>query len=187
MLDCDLSRDRTVTEAPPGQRSDMAGTGSPRGAAMANLAFKGFDPGDKRAAIVVALEEAGRTLLAMDLPRPGPRLAQRGLDHVREQIEAYGWQQTRMRPPLPCGVDIDRMDEVLGWIRLIPDKRPVLRRIVGLRALVDPVSGLHRYPWRALGRALGADYRAVQRWHGDGIDLIALLLPDEFIFGGCSP
>src|SRR4051795_7597431 len=68
------------------------------------------------------------------------------------------------------------MDEALGWLALIPADRFVLRRIVGARALVAPLTGRHLYSWRRLGRVLGADHRAVQRWHADGIRCIARAL-----------
>jgi hypothetical protein len=87
--------------------------------------------------------------------------------------EAYGWNAARMRPPVPSPADIDMMDEALGWLALIPNDRFVLRRIVGARALVAPLTGRHLYTWRRLGRAIGADHRAVQRWHADGIRCIA--------------
>jgi hypothetical protein len=64
------------------------------------------------------------------------------------------------------------MDEVFGWIGLIPQDRVVLRRIVHARSLVSPLTGRHLYSWRKLGTLLGADHKAVQRWHWDGLGLI---------------
>ncbi len=64
------------------------------------------------------------------------------------------------------------MDEALGWIALIPRERYVLRRIVGARALVSPVTERHLFSWRRLGGVLGADHKAVQRWHAQGIGLL---------------
>jgi hypothetical protein len=64
------------------------------------------------------------------------------------------------------------MDEAFGWVGLIPQDKFVLRRIVGARSLVGPITGRHLYPWRRLGTLLGADHKAVQRWHGQGIDII---------------
>ncbi len=64
------------------------------------------------------------------------------------------------------------MDEALGWITLIPQERYVIRRIVGARALVSPVTERHLYSWRRLGEAVGADHKAVQRWHAQGIDML---------------
>src|SRR3954451_2995000 len=66
--------------------------------------------------------------------------------------------------------------EALGWLSLIPTDRHVLRRIVAVRCLVAPLTGRHLYSWRQLGRVLGADHRAVQRWHADGIRCIARAL-----------
>src|SRR3954451_18159727 len=63
-----------------------------------------------------------------------------------------------------------RGEEVLAhWLSLIPADRFVLQRIVGARALVAPLTGRHLYSWRRLEHAIGADHRAVQRWHADGI------------------
>jgi hypothetical protein len=65
------------------------------------------------------------------------------------------------------------MDEAMGRIALIPADRYVLRRIVGARSLVSPATGRHLFAWRRLGLLLGADHKAVQRWHAQGIALIA--------------
>ena len=64
------------------------------------------------------------------------------------------------------------MDEALAWLQLIPQDRYVLRRIVGARSLVHPISDRHLYSWRRLGSVLGADHKAVQRWHAQGIATI---------------
>ena len=41
---------------------------------------------------------------------------------------------------------------------------------------MDPLTERHVHSWRRLGTLLGADHRAVQRWHGDAIGLIAAAL-----------
>ena len=110
------------------------------------------------AEIIARLEEAGATLLAL--------------------IEAYGWDSVRIRPAIPAADKIDRMDEAMGWLTLIPRNRYVLRRIVGARSLVHPISDRHLFSWRRLAAALGANHKAVQRWHANGIDIIAQALTD---------
>jgi hypothetical protein len=122
------------------------------------------------------LEEAGATLLA--LPSSGHTTALRmsRLDVVRQAAEEHANDRTRVRPPVPSAARITRMDEALGWVRLIPHERHVLRRIVGARALVSPVTERHLYSWRRLGGLVGADHKAVQRWHGQGIDMIVAAL-----------
>lgn len=122
--------------------------------------------------IVYRLEEAGATLLA--LPGTGwtTRLRQSSLEIVRTALEAYGWESARIRPAVPSGDKIDRMDEALTWLQLIPGDRYVLRRIVGARSLVHPISDRHLFTWRRLGLAIGADHKAVQRWHAQGIAMI---------------
>ena len=68
------------------------------------------------------------------------------------------------------------MDEAMAWIPLIPIDRYVLRRIVGARSLVHPITERHLYPWRRVATAIGADHKAVKRWHTQGIDLIVARL-----------
>ena len=125
---------------------------------------------------IYRLEEAGATLLA--LPGTGwtTRMKASSLDIVRTALEAYGWQTAKVRPLVPSAEKIDRMDEALGWLSLIPDDRHVLRRVVGARSLVHPVTDRHLFTWRRLGTVLGADHKAVQRWHAQGIALIVAAL-----------
>ena len=125
---------------------------------------------------IYRLEEAGATLLA--LPGTGwtTRMKASSLDIVRTALEAYGWQTAQVRPPVPSAEKIDRMDEALGWLSLIPDDRYVLRRVVGARSLVHPVTDRHLFTWRRLGTVLGADHKAVQRWHAQGIGLMVAAL-----------
>ena len=54
--------------------------------------------------------------------------------------------------------------------------RYVLPRIVGVRSLVSLVTDRHLFSWRPLGALLGADHKAIQRWHAQGIDLIVKAL-----------
>lgn len=118
--------------------------------------------------VVYRLEEAGATLLA--LPGTGwtTRLRTSSLEIVRTALDAYGWTEARIRPSVPSAERITRMDEALSWIPLIPLDRYVLRRVVGARSLVHPITDRHLFPWRRLGKALGADHKAIQRWHAQG-------------------
>jgi hypothetical protein len=122
--------------------------------------------------VIYRLEEAGAALLSLPGSGWSTRLRSSSLDIVRTAIESYGWTSNHIRPPVPSAERITRMDEAMAWISLIPLDRYVLRRIVGARSLVHPVSERHLYPWRRLGAVLGADHKAVQRWHAQGIDLI---------------
>ena len=126
--------------------------------------------------VTARLEEAGATLLA--LPGTGwtTKLRTSSLEIVRAAIENYGWTETRVRPAIPSAARISRMDEAMGWITLIPLDRYVLRRIVGARSLVSPTTDRHLFPWRRLAATLGADHKAVQRWHRQGIDIIVAAL-----------
>lgn len=101
---------------------------------------------------------------------PRPRLAR--YDIIHDAIEASGSQASEMRAPHPEAAAIDRMDETFSWLRLIPDERFVLRRIVAPRALINPITGRNLFPWRRLKAVLRADHKSVQRWHKDGLGLI---------------
>jgi hypothetical protein len=122
------------------------------------------------------LEEAGATLLALPNTGYSTRLRLSKLDVVQNAMEAYGNERGRIRPPVPSASRISRMDEALGWIAFIPDERFVLRRILGARSLVSPVTERHLYSWRRLGTVLGADHKAVQRWHTQGVDMVLAAL-----------
>ena len=127
--------------------------------------------------VIYRLEEAGRAVVAgaCRIPRAGPRgLRTTQFDVVHAAIEGYGWERNDapVRPAVPGSGEIDRMDEAMGWIPLIPLDRYVLRRIVGGRSLVSPSTDRHLFAWRRLATLLGADHKAIQRWHGQGILLI---------------
>ena len=130
--------------------------------------------------VIARLEEAGQTLLC--LPHAGPSTALRQTRHqyVAEALEAYtAADASRPRPAVPPASRITRMDQALAWITLISREKLVLRRIVGCRCLVSPLTGRHLFGWRQLARTLGADHKAVQRWHANGIDLIVAALNQD--------
>jgi Domain of unknown function (DUF6362) len=122
------------------------------------------------------LEEAGSTLLALPSTGYSTKLRSSSLEIVRAAIEGYGWTEKQVRPAVPSAAKITRMDEALAWITLIPVENYVLRRIVGARCLVHPVTERHLFTWRRLASVMGADHKAVQRWHGQGIALIVAAL-----------
>jgi hypothetical protein len=66
-------------------------------------------------------------------------------------LEAYGWEAARIRPAVPSAEKIDRMDEAMAWITLIQSSQYVLRRVIGARSLVHPITDRHLYSWRRLG------------------------------------
>lgn len=129
------------------------------------------------AAFVVArLEEAGRTLLALPGTGYSPKLRTSCLEIVRTAAETYADPDRRIRAAIPSSAQISRMDETYRWLKFIPEDQYVLRRIVGARSLVHPVRDRHLFPWRRLGAAIGADHKAVQRWHAQGVSMIVSAL-----------
>ncbi len=125
---------------------------------------------------IYRLEEAGATLLALPGTGWSTRLRTSSLDIVRSALEAYGWEKAPVKPAVPSSAKIDRMDEALAWLSHIPEDRYVLRRVVGARSLVHPVTDRHLFTWRRLGTVLGADHKAVQRWHAQGVAFIVAAL-----------
>lgn len=123
--------------------------------------------------VIRRLEEAGRTLLALSCRGYTTAGRTGGLNYVQDAMEAYGWTSETVRLAAPEAAAITAMDEAYAWLSLIPSARYVLRRIVGARSLVHPVTDKHLYPWRKIATTIGADYRGVQRWHGQGVDIIA--------------
>ena len=126
--------------------------------------------------VVARLEEAGATLLSLPESGFSPRMRTGALQVVHSAAEAYGWSAARLRPPVPSPERITRMDETFAWLALVPADRAVLRRLVSARALVSPLTGKHLYAWRRLAGVVGADHKAVQRWHAEGIRLIVRAL-----------
>lgn len=173
-------RFRTGGEILPGQGLASAGLDRVRaelGALRRTVSIHTPDgrPADNEL-VVARLEEAGATLLALPESGYSPRMRSGALQVVHSAAEAYGWSHARLRPPTPSPERITRMDETFAWLTLIPADRTVLRRLVGARALVSPLTGKHLYAWRRLGAVVGADHKAVQRWHAEGIRLIVRAL-----------
>lgn len=129
-------------------------------------------PGLTAEEIVARFEAAGATLLALPGRGYSTQIRTMRFDVVHSALDAYGWQGAVLRPPMPSAAAISEMDEVFSWLTLIPEGKYVLRRIVGARALVHPVTLRHLYPWRRIGVMLGADHKSVQRWHGQAVALL---------------
>ena len=126
--------------------------------------------------VVYRLEEAGATLLALPNTGHSTKLRVSQLAVASGSEEQAVTMTPRLRLPVPSASRITRMDEAYGWLQLIPGERHVMRRLVGARSLVSPVTERHLFSWRRLGGLVGADHKAVQRWHGQGVDMIVAAL-----------
>ena len=126
--------------------------------------------------VVYRLEEAGRRCLPCRAPATRRAYGPRRWKSCGPPLNPHGWTEARIRPAVPSAGKITRMDEAMSSIPLIPVDRYVLRRVVGARSLVHPITDRHLFPWRRLGKALGADHKAVQRWHAQGIAMIVAAL-----------
>ncbi len=126
--------------------------------------------------VAYRMEEAGTTLLSLPPSGFTTKLRTSSLEIVRSAAEGYAWTEKQVRPPVPSAAKITRMDEALSWVLLIPVENYVLRRIVGARSLVSPITERYLFTWRRLGSLLGADHKAVQRWHAQGIAMMVAAL-----------
>jgi hypothetical protein len=120
--------------------------------------------------VISRLEEAGRTLLSLPPERAAGHCRTSIWEYVREPVHSMAFP--RKSEPTPSPKDVSRMDEALRWPVLIPLDKFVLRRIVCARMMVSPRTGRHLFPWRRIGTLLGADHKAIQRWHEQGIHII---------------
>lgn len=127
--------------------------------------------------VLARLELAGSTLIAL----PGTGCLPAGMksnwpDFARQAIEAYGYTEARVRPPVPRARAITEMDEAFAWVGLVDDVRT--RRLLLLRALVDPITDRHRWSWRRLDSSFGIHRDTLRLWHGRGIGRIVTRLND---------
>ncbi len=126
--------------------------------------------------VLARLEEAGATLLSMPNTGHSTRLRMGTLRPMPDHEDALHAAPGPVRAPVPSAACVDRMDEAFVWVSLIPEGKFILRRVVHARALVNPMTGKHLFAWRRLAATVGADHKAVQRWHAQGIDLIVAAL-----------
>ena len=132
--------------------------------------------------VIARLEEAGGTMLAMAATGYSTAMRVSSLEVVDEWW-LYPPERTSVPKLRPDSAAITRMDQALSWIRFIPVEQRAERRVVGARAMVNPLNGRHLVSWRALGRELGVEHHTVQTWHSRGIERIAVrLTADGFIF-----
>lgn len=130
--------------------------------------------------VLARLEEAGATLLSMPNTGHSTRLRMGTLRPLPDAEDALHAAPGPVRAPVPSAANVDRMDHAFAWVSLIPEAKFVLRRVVHARALVNPLTGKHLFAWRRLAATVGADHKAVQRWHAQGIDIIVAALNQPF-------
>lgn len=137
------------------------------------------------------LEEAGRTLMSLPLPKGAfPRDDRSNWpDVVRGYEDAFaaligasdgvkgdfadGHNRVRLAPGAAA---VGRMDEALDWLWRIDDVRK--RRLCLCRALIHPVSGRHIVSYRKLGRMFGLHHETMRAWHDRALAQIAIGLTE---------
>jgi hypothetical protein len=117
------------------------------------------------------LEWAGSKLLAMNIASPAPKDSGSYWPEYRQDNQAYGYTQNRLRAGLPNRHEIDLMDEILGLPSLVNDI--TIRRILNARALVTPVANRYVYSWSKIAIMIYSERRRVVRLHFIGLCEIA--------------
>lgn len=121
-----------------------------------------------RARLERRLNEAGRIFLRCSAQQR-ERIAQRAQPVMPDAVPTVSVQ--------PTEAELERLAEVLSWVRLIPDDRYVLRRIVASRMLLSPQTDKPLFPWKRLSVLLGANINAVRRWHDEALSLMLSRMP----------
>ena len=131
--------------------------------------------------VIASFDDAMATLAALPHAGFSTALAQHQPDIIRtfadlleesaREDAADDLQTTVNRPSRPDSRKIDVMDEIFGWLAFIPERRFVLRIVVGRRAIRSRVTD-KPLSWRRIAEAVHTDHKTVQRWHADGIDFI---------------
>jgi len=124
--------------------------------------------------IAERLDEAARTLAV--LPCHGLRPASVKAawpDVVQHWVDLEWPTESDIRPPRPTGVQIQQMDEALGWVALIGSHETILRRVINMRLIVHPISLMHRYNWRQIGEAIGVSHHTAKSRHRQACQAIA--------------
>lgn len=105
----------------------------------------------------------------------GQRLKVATYGYVSELVEVNA-KPGRVRLS-PSRLDVSLMDEAISWPSLIDNL--TTRRIVSARSMVNPATERPIYQWQRLARGIGADVRAVKRWHSEGLAVIVAKLRDQ--------
>lgn len=69
--------------------------------------------------------------------------------------------------------ELSHMKKAYAWLLHIPEDRFVLRRIVVMRSLVDPITFQCLYPYKSIAELLEVDAKAVVRWYMQGLRFIS--------------
>lgn len=116
--------------------------------------------------IISRLEEAGA--IAFSMPNSGYKLHCRtqNFHQLQEPVAATDRNTSpRVRFPPPSAQQITEMDRTYAWLALIPNDRYILRKIVSMRSVMNPMTMRHVNNWRSIADAVGANHLAVKAWH----------------------
>jgi hypothetical protein len=144
--------------------------------------------------VSLRLEDAGRTLMSLPLPRGSLPKDERSRwpEAVRGYEDAFaaligasydvkqdfsdGHNRVRAAP---SARSVGQMEEALDWLWHFDDPRK--RRLCLARALLHPVSGRHIASYRKLGRIFGLHHETLRAWHDRALAELATVLTRDRI------
>lgn len=132
--------------------------------------------------VIHALSDAGATLVALWVQ--GIRPAGYG-----SGMPEYGHDEEDMKDQLPDpekiaqpnAKEVTQMDKVLDWIKLIPDSKIPLRRVIGYRMLTNVRTEKPLMSWARIALEVGTDKTNCERMYENGVDLIVSKLNEPII------
>ena len=142
--------------------------------------------------IIRRLEDAGRTLMMLPMPKGGmpagdsaawPGVVQNYWDVIAVRgtnetaVEAKWRRETEEKRLNAAGMRagrkaITRLDEVLEWLLMI--ERPHHRKAVMARMLVHPVSERPVHSWAQIAETMGTNRRTARHWYDSGVQSIIM-------------
>jgi hypothetical protein len=124
------------------------------------------------------LEWAGQRILALPARNLYPQnFRSFWPDYPDDKHTAYGYSNTKLRPPAPSKDEIPLVDEILQLVLMVPIEKQ--RRILNARALISPINGRYLFPWSKISVLLRSDPRTIKTLHRKGLEFIAIRVEDE--------
>lgn len=131
-----------------------------------SLQFDLSTPGELLIEIASRFDEAGMTLARL----PGGMWT---ADMIAAVGDDDGPLESEIEQRKPTPREIDRMDETLSWVAVLPAAPDPLRLLIQKRLVRSARTGRHRYSWRKLGRVLGVSHHTARDWHARALETIA--------------
>ncbi|MGO2958656.1 MAG: DUF6362 family protein [Acetobacter sp.] len=133
------------------------------------------------------LEEAAFTLAALPANGLRPAGARSGWPDIVRDLEDVGRLDSDIMPPRPEPDEVSRLDQVLSWVQVFGPSEQHYRRVINMRLIVHPISGMHRWNWRKIAKVMGTDHKRAHDWHRCAVEVIAKKIAHPAFFSSQTP